>query len=76
MDHLPLTVRVPIEEDNPSICRDEAKCIKCGMCGSMCSENLSFDKDGKSDVINETVTENTKNTAECCPTGAIEIKEV
>ena len=22
------------------------------------------------------VTENTKNTAECCPTGAIEIKEV
>ena len=46
-------------------------CIKCGMCVSMCSENFSFDKDGKSDVINET-----KNTAECCPTGAIEIKEV
>ena len=39
-------------------------------------KNFSFDKDGKSDVINETVTENTKNTAECCPTGAIEIKEV
>ena len=39
-------------------------------------ENFSFDKDGKSDVINETVTESTKNTAECCPTGAIEIKEV
>ena len=36
-------------------------CIKCGMCVSMCSENFSFDKDGKSDVINETVTENTKN---------------
>lgn len=35
-------------------------CIKCGMCVSMCSENFSFDKDGKSDVINETVTENTK----------------
>lgn len=51
-------------------------CIKCGMCVSMCSENFSIDKDGKSDVINETVTENTKNTAECCPTGAIEIKEV
>ena len=30
MKHLPLDVRVPIEEDNPSICRDENKCIKCG----------------------------------------------
>lgn len=40
MNHLPLTVRVPIEEDNPSICRDEAKCIKCGMCKEVCTTQI------------------------------------
>ncbi len=35
--HLPLSVRVPIEADNPSICRDEAACIKCGMCKEVCT---------------------------------------
>ena len=28
MSHLPLNIRVPIEEDNPSIIRMEEKCIK------------------------------------------------
>ena len=31
-EHLPLSVRVPIEADNPSICRKEELCIKCGQC--------------------------------------------
>ena len=39
MNHLPLNVRVPIEKDNPSICRDEEKCIKCGKCMDACSYN-------------------------------------
>ena len=30
--HLATTIRVAIEKDNPSICRDEEKCIKCGSC--------------------------------------------
>lgn len=38
--HLPLSVRVPIEKDNPSICRDEAKCIKCGMCKEVCTKDI------------------------------------
>ena len=35
--HLPLSVRVPIEEDNPSIVRWEEKCIRCGMCKEACT---------------------------------------
>ena len=41
MSHLPLEVRVPIEADNPSICRDEDKCIKCGMCKEICTNDIS-----------------------------------
>lgn len=38
MAHMPMSVRVPIERDNPSICRDEAKCIQCGMCKNVCTD--------------------------------------
>lgn len=34
-------IRVPIEKDNPSIMRDESKCIKCGMCKTVCREKQS-----------------------------------
>ena len=37
MKHLPLSVRVPIEADNPSIVRWENKCIRCGMCKEACT---------------------------------------
>ncbi|MFR6327648.1 MAG: hypothetical protein ACLUOI_01610 [Eisenbergiella sp.] len=35
-----MDIRVPIEPDNPSICRDEAKCIKCGQCKKVCTESI------------------------------------
>ena len=41
MEHLPLSVRVPIEADNPSILRLEDKCIKCGMCKDACTQLMS-----------------------------------
>lgn len=37
LNHLPLSVRVPIEEDNPSILRHEQACIRCGMCKEACT---------------------------------------
>ena len=40
MNHLPLDVRVPIEPDNPSIVRAEEKCIKCGMCKNVCTQDI------------------------------------
>ena len=39
-EHLPLSVRVPIEEDNPSILRKESLCIKCGMCKEVCTAQI------------------------------------
>ena len=38
--HLSLDVRVPIEEDNPSIMRIEEKCIKCGICKNICKDYI------------------------------------
>ena len=38
LKHLPLSVRVAIEPDNPSILRWEDKCIRCGMCKTACTD--------------------------------------
>ena len=38
--HLPMSVRVPIEPDNPSIHREESLCIKCGMCKEVCTAQI------------------------------------
>ena len=40
--HLFSNIRVPIEKDNPSICRDESKCISCGACKSVCKFNVGL----------------------------------
>lgn len=40
MQHLPLDVRVPMDEDNVAVVRHEEKCIKCGMCKSVCEEYI------------------------------------
>jgi len=40
LKHLPLSVRVPIEADNPSIQRWEDKCIRCGMCKEVCTQKM------------------------------------
>ena len=38
--HLGMDIRVPIECDNPSIQRDEEKCIKCGQCKNICQDHI------------------------------------
>ena len=38
--HLPLSVRVPIEADNPSILRVEDLCVKCGQCREVCTNDI------------------------------------
>ncbi|MCI6677272.1 MAG: [FeFe] hydrogenase, group A [Clostridiales bacterium] len=40
MKHLSMDVRVPIELDNPSIRRIEEKCIQCGMCKEVCTNQI------------------------------------
>ena len=33
-------IRVPIDKDNLSICRDESLCVKCGACKNICKFNV------------------------------------
>lgn len=70
--HLSVDVRVPIETDNPSIQRDEEKCIRCGQCKNICRDYI--------DVLGTYDLEATGNRAICiycgqcanvCPTGSI-----
>lgn len=61
MNHLPMNVRVPIEEDNPSIQRREELCIKCGMCKNICTDYIG--------VHGTYSLENTGNQAVCINCG-------
>ena len=61
MTHMPLHVRVPIELDNPSIQRFEDKCIKCGMCRDVCTNDIA--------VLGTYTLEQTGNQAVCIHCG-------
>lgn len=70
--HMAESVRVPIEQDNPSIRREEAKCIKCGQCRDVCRDQIG--------VLGHYDLSKTKDTAICihcgqcanvCPVGSI-----
>lgn len=70
--HLPLEVRVPIEEDNPSITREESKCIKCGQCRNICSEYIGVH--GTYDLKDTSDTPVCINCGQCanvCPVQSI-----
>lgn len=38
--HMALSVRVPIEKENPAVQRDEDKCIQCGQCRDICTDYI------------------------------------
>ena len=72
MEHLAMSIRVPIEQDNPSIVRDNAKCIKCGMCREICTSQIGVhgtytfeETDGRAVCIN------CGQCANVCPVGSI-----
>lgn len=50
-------------------------CISCGLCINMAENTFAWSDDGKSYVINPTVTSETEGIAGMCPTGAIIITE-
>lgn len=65
-------IRVPIEPDNPSICRDEAKCIKCGQCKKVCTESIGVA--GRYDLNltgNNAICIHCGQCANVCPAGSI-----
>ena len=72
MNHLPLSVRVPIEGNNPSITRIEEKCIKCGQCKEVCTQSIgvhgtyTFEQ-----TCGEAVCINCGQCANVCPVDSI-----
>lgn len=49
-------------------------CIGCGACVAIAPENFDY-QEGVSVVINEEITEATKEAVDACPVGAIEVEE-
>ena len=69
-------IRVPIENDNVSICRDDNVCIKCGRCKAVCTESIGVC--GKYNLLKTDDTAVCINCGQCvkaCPVGAIKIVE-
>ena len=70
--HLSAEIRVPIEIDNPSIIRDESKCIKCGQCKNICKDYINvhgtYDLKDTKDIA---VCINCGQCANVCPVASI-----
>ena len=49
-------------------------CIGCGACVAIAPDNFEYEE-GVSVVINETITDSTKEAVDACPVGAIEVDE-
>lgn len=72
MNHLPKSVRVPIDLDNPSIMRDEELCIKCGQCREVCTNYIGVhDTYRLEDTDNRAVCIHCGQCANVCPVSSI-----
>ena len=63
--------RVPISLNNPSIQRDDSKCILCGACKSVCKYAQAVYGNYEIDLEKEPVCINCGQCASVCPTNAI-----
>ena len=74
--HLFTNIRVPIEEDNPSIYRNESKCISCGACKSVCNFNVGVYGYYDLKKTKKAICTNCGACANVCPTRSIlEVKD-
>lgn len=70
--HLGMDIRVPIECDNPSIQRDEEKCIKCGQCKNICQDYIGIHGTySLEDTLDRAVCINCGQCANVCPVSSI-----
>ncbi|OAT80228.1 [FeFe] hydrogenase, group A [Desulfotomaculum copahuensis] len=63
--------RVPIDDDNPSIVRDDNKCILCGQCLETCKHVESVFGYYKLPIVDKTICIHCGQCSLNCPTGAI-----
>ena len=70
--HMSVNIRVPIEENNPSIMRDESICVKCGQCKNICEDYINvhgtYDLKDTNDIA---VCINCGQCANVCPVSSI-----
>ncbi len=70
--HLSTDIRVAIETDNPSIWRDESKCIKCGQCKIICTDYIGVNGYYSLENTNDTaICINCGQCANVCPPSSI-----
>ena len=50
-------------------------CIGCGSCVAMAPDTFEFGEDGFAEPKDQEITEEVRDAAEACPTGAIEVEE-
>jgi len=63
--------RIPIADSNPSIVRDDQKCILCGQCIEVCKNVQTVFMHYALPLIDEIVCVNCGQCAQWCPSGAI-----
>ncbi|MCL2745443.1 MAG: [FeFe] hydrogenase, group A [Planctomycetaceae bacterium] len=63
--------RVPIDKTNPSICRDDSKCILCGQCALVCDKDEAVLHHYKLPLVNDQPCVHCGQCTLWCPTGAI-----
>ncbi|MCL6638123.1 MAG: [FeFe] hydrogenase, group A [Firmicutes bacterium] len=63
--------RVPIDPDNPSIVRDDRKCVLCGQCLEVCKDVESVFGYYGLPVVDETICIHCGQCSMACPSGAI-----
>lgn len=70
--HLSTDIRVAIEKDNPSICRHEELCIKCGLCKNICTDYIGVNGHYSLENTNDiAVCINCGQCANVCPVSSI-----
>lgn len=77
MKHKYSDIRVPIEKDNLSICRNEELCVKCGACKNICKFNVGvYDNYDLLETNNKAICINCGGCSLVCPTQSItEVKD-
>jgi len=71
--HFPVQVRgrVPIDPLNPSICRDDQKCILCGQCAEVCDKYEAVHDHYELPLVDDIPCVHCGQCTLWCPTGAI-----
>lgn len=69
-------VRVPISDDNVSICRNEEFCVKCGACKNICKFNVGVYDNYDLEKVDKAICINCGQCSLVCPTESIcEVKD-